>query len=295
MLSLRSTTPCVLALVLASGCGLNEHLPQVDISGTVVIPRAAATRTIENPATGALEEVTDARFIGPVYLGAYPDIKDDLFSYPHPEMGPIIDTDLPGNTYPYGGGSVGHFDFACFESTRCKVVTGRYADYNSLLEFHRDSVGTPIVDEFGAEVESEDYYRAYCYNLFEYTADYEMIWLAGEDLDFEENSDGDFEAGFDMWQVTYYPNMKIWGWMDAPNEKFIFSTCDEERGQRNQEYTNDFEYGASYTNLLNYPSLYIHEGDFVVEEPYEATAEDADAFRAEGVEPRLVFSHAVVE
>ncbi|MCB9795513.1 MAG: hypothetical protein H6741_22635 [Alphaproteobacteria bacterium] len=285
-------------LLLSVGCSLDEHLPQVDVSGTVVVPRAAATRMITD-ANGNEVEHVDPRYIGPIYLGAYPEIRDDLFDYPHPEMGPVVSEGIPGDTYPYGGGSVGRFDFACFESTVCKVVTGRYADYDDLLEFFRDYVGQPITDEFGAEVVSTEYYRSYCYDLFEYTADYEMDFISGyaEDEDgnltaltsFTENADGDFEASFDMWQVTYYQGMKLWGWMDSPNERFTFSTCNPDDGQQNNQYTNDFTYGSEFTNLLNFPSLYIHEGDYVISEPYEATAEDADAFRDEDPSPVLRF------
>ena len=41
---------------------------------------------------------------------------------------------MPGNAYPYGGGSVGRYDFACFSSVACKVVTGRFTDYDDILD-----------------------------------------------------------------------------------------------------------------------------------------------------------------
>lgn len=278
------------ALVLG-GCLFQEHLPQVDIHGTVRVPVAAATRTITDPRTGELVEVTDARFIGPVYLGAFPSVREGLFDYPHPEIGPVITAGQPGNTYPYGGGTVGRFDFACFESSVCKVVTGRYVDYDDLLTFFRDYVNQPITDEFGATIESSDYYRAYCYELFDYTADFELDFISGEDgLDFKLSDDGQyFEAEFDMWQVEYHPNMQLWGWMDSPNEDFDFATCNEDDGQQNTEYTTDFRYGTNYTDLLNFPSVYIHEGDWVtpMDKVVTLTDADADAFRAANIEPVL--------
>ena len=87
-------------------------------------------------------------------------------------------------------------------------------------------------------------------------------------LDFTENADGDFEAVFDLWQVTYKENMKIWGWMDAPSEKFTFSTCDPDQGQQNNKYTNEYYYGTNYSDLLNFPSKYIFENDWVIQDPY---------------------------
>lgn len=289
-MSLQHVSPFVLLLGLG-GCLFQEHLPQVDIHGTVRIPVEAATRTIEDPRTGELITVTDPRFIGPVYLGAFPSIRDDLFEYPHPEIGPVIIAGKPGNAYPYGGGTVGRFDFACFESTVCKVVTGRYTDYDDLLTFFNDYVNQPITDQYGAAIESADYYRAYCYELFDYTADFEMDFLSGEDgLDFKLSADGlYFEAEFDMWQVEFHPGMQLWGWMDSPNEKFAFATCNDQDGQQNTEYTNDFRYGTNYTDVLNFPSTYIHEGDWVVamDKVVTLSEEDADAFRAAQTEPVL--------
>ena len=57
----------MLLLSLALGCAFDEELPQADITGTVVIPREAATRRILDEETGEITEVTDSRFIGPVY------------------------------------------------------------------------------------------------------------------------------------------------------------------------------------------------------------------------------------
>ena len=80
-------------------------------------------------------------------------------------------------------------------------------------------------------MQSADYFRTSCYDLFEYTEDAELLFLAGEDgLDFKENADGDFEAEFTMWRVNYHPGMKVWGWMDAPDGNFDFTTCDPTNG-----------------------------------------------------------------
>ena len=255
--------------------------------------------------------MTDARFIGPIYLGAYASITEDDFPFPHPEIGPVIGGDQDGNTYPYGGGTVGRFDFACFEDLACRITTGRFNDFEDVIDFFQNTLDDPIVDEYGNIVDSPDYFRSYCYELLNYTADYELAFISEADrdhdgtvaktevtLDFEENADGDFEAAFDMWQVTYYPQTKIWGWMDAPSEKYTFSTCDPDRGQRNTRYSNDYYYGSNYTDLLNYPSKYIFENDYVAGADDESSPslgdfKDADAFRAANPELRVFLNTKV--
>jgi len=287
----------ITALALAvTGCTFDEHLPQVDVEGTIVLPKEAATYTVVDARTGEETIVEDARAIGPVYLGVFPNVRDDLYDYPHPEMGPVIVDGTPGNTYPYGGGTIGRFDFACFSDLACRITTGRYESFEDILDWYNTVLGDPVVDEFGAVVDSPDFFRSYCYELFQYTADYELTFLSQfvnanglemNTMDFEVNADGDYEAKFDLWQVSYKPDMKIWGWMDAPSEKFTFSTCDPDRGQQNTKYTNDFEYGTNYTDLLNYPSKYIFENDWVVQSPYTFTSADADSFRLEDPEVRV--------
>ncbi len=277
-------------LLLTLGCALDEHLPQVDISGTVVVPRAAATRTYTDPLTGEATEIVDVRNIGPVVIGAYPAIRDDLFAYPHPEMGPVIDQGIPGNAYPYGGGTVGRFDFACFEHLACRVSTGRFKDYDDVLDWFGNVIDDPVKDEFGFEVESSDFYRDYCYDLFEVTADYEISWVSGADgLDFVVNDDGDFEAQYNLWQVTYFEGMQLWGFVDSPSERFNFTTCDDTRGQQNSEYVNDYFYGTGRFDLLNFPANYISDGDFVVgmDDVVTLSQVDADAYREAAETPMI--------
>lgn len=273
----------MLAILLTTGCAFDEHLPQVDIAGTVVLPKAAATRLVTNPNTGVDEEIVDVRNIGPVVLGAFPSIQENLYDYPHPEMGPVLDPEIPGNTYPYGGGTVGRFDFACFEHLACKVSTGRFEDYQDVLDWWGETLHDPVVDEFGNEVASADYFQQYCYELFEVTADYELAFISGESgVDFVENSDGDFEADFQIYQIDYHKDMEVWGWVDTPGSNFSFATCNPENGQRNQEYVNDYYYGTAWTDILNFPGLSIENGDFVTDsdDTIVLSHEDADAFRA---------------
>jgi hypothetical protein len=282
-----------IAALLATGCTFDEHLPQVDVTGTLILPKEAATYTVLNAQTGEETVVEDIRAIGPVYMGVFPNIEYSLYDYPHPEMGPVIVDGTPGNTYPYGGGTVGRFDFACFSDLACRISTGRFSSFEDILDWYNDVLSDPVKDEFGAVVDSPDFFRSYCYELFQYTADYELTFLSefvnanGEEtntLDFAVNANGDYEAEFDLWQVTYKPDMKIWGWMDTPSEKFSFSTCDPDQGQYNSKYTNDFYYGTNFNDLLNFPSKYIFENDWVIQDPYAFTATDADAFRLENPE-----------
>lgn len=291
-----------LLFMLAAGCTFDEQLPQADITGKVIIPREAATRNVVDPVSGEIVEMTDVRFIGPVIVGAFPSISELDYGYAHPEMGPVIQSDIEGNTYPYGGGSVGRFDFACFEYLACRTPTGRFRDYDDLLGFFSDVVGDPIQDAFGNEVDSAGYFQSVCYDLFEITADYEMEWISeveylGEPIDrmdFVENSDGDFEATFNIWRSNYQEGMQIWGWMDAPtdmdagtpNLRYNFATCNEQNGQTNQEYNNNFAYGVTRTDLLNFPGRYISGGDWVVgmDDVYTLLPSDAEAFRSEAPE-----------
>lgn len=297
----RRTAIPTLALLWASGCVFNEHLPEVDITGTVVVPRAAATRAVTDSRTGEVTEVIDVRFIGPVYLGAFSGVNDIDFAYPHPNIGPVISSeDLP-DTYPYGGGTVGRFAFACYSSTACEVVTGRYTTFDDLLGFFSDVVGDPITDEGGTPVASEDYYRSYCYDLFEYTADFELQFLEGakENLQFQENADGDFEATFNLWHTVYKPGMRIWGWVDTPSSNasnpFSFSTCNPNDGLQLSQYNADLRSGNAYTDLLNRPSTYVSSGDWVVGDPPEMTWEDADTYREENPSVTVVIDFPVEE
>jgi hypothetical protein len=253
-----------LLLVLSAGCTFNEHLPQVDIQGTVVVPREAATVQVYNAATDTTSEI-----------------------------GPVFGEGDPGNTYPYGGGTVGRFDYACYQSLVCKVVTGRFESYDDILDYFANVAQQPVVDEQGSEVSSAAAFQAACFELFNYTADFELAFLALDGPDFVENTDGDFEASFDMWQVNHYQNMQIWGWVDTPDEQFNFSTCNESRGQENQEYANDYRYGANVVDVLNFPGENISAGDWVASEGFTITTEDADAFRENPVEPRIVLDYLV--
>ena len=106
--------------LLQLGCTFDENLPHKDLVGTVRIPKEAITITVGQD--DEAREITDPRVLGPVYIGAYPSISEGLYPFAHPEMGPILSEGQDGNTYPYGGSSVGRFDWACYQRLACKTV-----------------------------------------------------------------------------------------------------------------------------------------------------------------------------
>ncbi|MDP2308138.1 MAG: hypothetical protein Q8P18_19110 [Pseudomonadota bacterium] len=263
-------------LILALGCAYNEALPEKDIFGTVIVPAAAATRT---QADGT--ELKDARFIGPIFLGAYAGIDSVSFGYPHPSMGPIVTADTPGDTFPFGGTTVGRYDFACYESLACKVVTGRFTDYQDILDYFGTVLGNPVKDQSGEDVANASTFQQACFDHFYATSDDEMAFLG--DLQFSENADGDFEAAFTMPHTVFVEGMTIWGWMDAPeivaanpSANGDFSTCEEGAGREFEEYNSEFFEGRVYYDALNTPSRYIYSGDWVATGGEESVVNSPD-------------------
>ncbi len=263
-----------LALLASTGCTYDEGFVVQNMTGKVVVPRAAATRMMLDEA-GNTVEVTDSRLIGPVYLGLFPSVRENLLEYPHPEIGPVFQPGIPGDTYPYGGTSLGDFRNPCVEDLTCRVASGRFIDFDDLLSWFRVRLDDPVVDRTGNTIETGDVIRQACYDQLNYTTDDEIRLTAldengddvidEKDLDFQENADGDFEADFIIWQADYFEGMALWGWMDAPSEDgFRFSTCNDADGYQEQEYTSDYRTGAQHRDLLNQPSTYIGPGDWTV-------------------------------
>lgn len=260
-------------IAILAGC-YNENLPQVDLTGKLVVPREAATRDIptfdENGDIDGAETVTDPRLLGPIFLGAFSGIDQESFAYPHPSMGPIISPDYPGDTFPYGGTTVGRFDFACYEALACKVVTGRFTSYSDVLDYFKNVLGKPVTDSHGNEVLYSDTFQQECYRLFHATSDEEFAFIGPEA--FTENADGDFEAEFLMPHTTLVPGMALWGYMDAPlvstevaDLNGSFDTCDDSLGNQRYDYDQNYYEGQPYPDILNYPSLYLRAGDWVTD------------------------------
>jgi len=266
----RATTLIGLAaLVGLSACTFNEGLVIGDIVGTVIVPKDAATRVMPNG-----EEITDVKLIGPVTLGFYPDVRDDIFTYPHPEVGPAFSGDVSGDAYPYGGTTVGDIRHPCVSDLACRVTSGRFTSYDEILDWYATYYEDPVENSQGEVIQTGEYIRQTCFERLNYTSDEEIRLVASDtnedgvvdakDLQFVENADGDFEATFIARQAEFFPGMKVWGWMDTPSlVDGRLNTCDERSGFQDTQYDDTFQVGVQYRNLLNFPSEYIQEGDYV--------------------------------
>lgn len=286
ILSMVAPVGCVALATLTglSGCTFNEGLVIEDMTGTVVVPREAATRQMPGDADG--ETTTDVRLIGPVVLGFYPDVRDDIYSYPHPEVGPAFSQDVSGDAYPYGGTTVGDIRHPCVSDLRCRVTAGRFLSYDGILDWFKEKYQAPIVDAGGVEIATGEYIRQTCFERLFYTSDEEIRLVAEDenedgqidtnDLQFIENADGDFEAEFIVYQQEFFEGMHLWGWMDSPNEiDGSLETCNERGGFNDVQYDDTFSAGVQYQALLNFPDFYIQEGDYVAPTPgWEYTSVD---------------------
>ncbi|MEZ4239247.1 MAG: hypothetical protein R3F59_24455 [Myxococcota bacterium] len=278
------------------GCVYDEGLEIANLRGRVIVPEEAVTRTLVL-GDGTEQTITDIKLLGPVYLGLFPSVEpaNVLERYPHPEIGPQFREDVPGDTYPYGGTTVGDLRFACFEFLRCKVVSGRFLDYQEIVEWFR-YIEQPILDASGAEVNSGEFLAQACYDLLNVNTDDEVRITAYEDrngddviddkdLDFVyDEAEHAYVGDFEIYQQEMFwdqsaegcepgrdcPGFSLWGWMDAPSKSsFQYSTCNPTLGYRNQEYNANFTGGAAFPTLLNFPSTYITNDDWVASEPYQ--------------------------
>jgi len=292
----RTMLLSVVALVGASGCSYDEGLVIENLRGTVKIPVEAGTQTVVR-ADGETVELTDAKLIGPVYLGLYSAVDPVNVQevYPYPTRGPQIRGNEAGDTYPYGGTTIGDFRFPCFQSLVCRTVSNRYLDFDDLVDWFNDGIGAQIFDAAGQEVQSGDYMRQTCYDLLDAATDEEVRLTASDrngdekidaqDLDFVLDETGNYFVGeFEILQQEHFwdqdnedcepgidcPGYTLWGFMDAPSSTFTYSSCNPQaQNQLNiREYNVEFLGGAVYSDILNQPSKRIGSGDWVVSEGY---------------------------
>jgi hypothetical protein len=263
------------ALTVLAGCSNPEVVLEGDVLAKVVIPKAAATRTVVKAVTaddGTLtyesREETDVRLLGPVYVGAFGDLDTVSFDFVHPAMGPTLNGTY-GDTFPYGGATVGRLDFACYEALACEVTTGRFTDYDSLLDYFRNSLGKPVLDDYGNEVTSGDVMEQWCYRYFEVTSEQEISFIGEDKLSFEEEGDN-FVADVVLAHTARIDGMKLWAFMDAPELvtdqiaiNGAFTTCDASSGRTVNGYGANFQEGGSYFDILNTPTTYVQYGDWV--------------------------------
>lgn len=291
----RSILFAVLATQVTA-CAYDEGLLIQNLTGTVRLPAEAATGTVV-AADGSQTTLTDSKFIGPVYLGLYPSVvpAGGIERYTHPERGPQFKEGIVGDTYPYGGTSIGDFRFSCFEELTCDLVSGRYVDFDDIIDWF-SLVGVPVTDEAGALVTNGDYMRQTCFDLLDVNTDAEVRLTAtdrnednkidAKDLDFVEQPDGSFVAEFTIYQQEFAWDVNqedcepgedckgftLWGYMDAPNAGLAYSTCNGGQGANAvpiNDYDAEFIGGAPFNDVLNQPSQYILPGDWVSNEGYQ--------------------------
>lgn len=265
----------MIALYLLAGCSNPEVVLEGDVVAKVVIPKAAATRTVvqaveeeDGSYTYKTREETDVRLLGPVYVGAFGDLDTVSFDYVHPAMGPVLSGSY-GDTFPYGGASVGRLDFACYEAVACQVSTGRFANYDELLDYFKNSLGKPVLDDYGIEVTSGDVMEQWCYRYFEATSEAEMSFIGEDKLSFEEDGE-DFVAEVTLAHTARIDGLKLWAFMDAPeivtdqiDINGSFTTCNPDSGREVNGYGANFREGGSYFDILNTPTKYVQYGDWV--------------------------------
>lgn len=254
-----------LLLALLAGCYVETAYTHKDLKGTLKIPKEAATIQLIDQDNNQWE-VTDPRAIGPVYLGVFASVQEGLFDYPHPEMGPVLDANRPGDTYPYGGTTVGRFDYGCYEQLKCKIVTGRYKDYDDVLGFFKDEVRQPVLNPWGEEVTDGIEMRERCYETQFRTSDREMLFIGEDRLNFKEEGDY-YVADVEILHTAFEEGVAVWGWVDMPSRTFDFNTCNPAFGDLINYYDENFTTGTNQINVLNEPGTYIDEGDWVVLEP----------------------------
>ncbi len=284
---------CISALVAMGGCAYDEGLVINNLRGTVRLPAEAAEGQLFD-ANGDPQTVEDVGFIGPVYLGLYSEIAPPLSleKYPHPARGPQFEQGVPADSYPYGGTTVGDFRFSCFTDMVCELVSGRFTDYDDLLEFYA-AAGDPVLDESGAEVTDGEYYRQTCFELLDVQTDREVRIVAEDrnddgnvdemDLDFIRDGDS-YVAEFTIWQQEHFwdqevedcepgidcPAFWLWGFMDSGDldgqgGAGDFTTCNGGEGSPSgvNQYDANFQGGAPFRDILTRPSSVITNGDFV--------------------------------
>lgn len=285
------TMPAVVFLAL--GCSYSEEFEIQNLSGTVLLPRAAVTRDIAG-ADGTVETVTDPRLIGPVYLGLYAGVlgANEVASFPHPEIGPVYRDDTPGDAYPYGGTTVGDMRYPCIEDLACRIVSDRYTSYDDIVNWFNEVIDQPLHDAKGEVIDNGGLIQQTCFDLLEVYTDDEVNLLPSDDnedgkidkldLQFQENADGDFEAEFTIWQQEMFYDQNdtdgdprafsLWGFVDMPSTgSYNFSTCNAGTGfgLLLGEYNSEFWSGRVAPDVLNFPSLYITEGDWVASTGFE--------------------------
>lgn len=269
-----------LAALGLGGC-VSEGLEIYDLEGKIILSREAATAVfkVDDGSGGLVDDVVeDVRLIGPVYLGLYPEIDYNVELFPHPSVAPSAYLS-GGDAYPYGGTTIGDFRNACLEDLACKVVSGRYDTYQSLVDWWGGRLDRPLRDVYGNDIQIGEFIQQNCFDLMELTSDEEVRIIPTEDrngdgnidagdLDFVQNADGDWEAEFRVWEAEFFKGFSAWAFIDTLGSNFGYSTCDPNLGYQEFTYNRSFRTGAQFQDVLNTPRTYLDDGDWVASLPF---------------------------
>lgn len=267
---MRTHTSLLLLMAgLSVACTYQEDaLSHVDLTGTVRIPKHATQLTLVDDDFNE-RQIDDPRSIGPVYLGVFSGVEQSNYGYTHPEIGPVVNDEINGNTYPYGGTTVGRFAWGCYRELRCKLVSGRFVDYADVLTYFSDVLDDPILNEELSAVGPEEY-KERCYEVLDVTSDAELDFItAGKESpdnkpDFEDKGDY-YEAEVTIPHTLFSKGVAVWGWVDMPSTKYKFATCEEEDGDYIYYYDEEYYLGTNTSFALNYPDDWIDDGDWLSE------------------------------
>jgi hypothetical protein len=287
----------VAAFLAMQGCSYEEDLVITNLRGVVHIP-AESTRRDVLDIDGNLQTVgPDIRGLGPVYLGLYASITPagQLERYPYPEIGPQFQQGVPGDAYPYGGTTLGDLRFACLQSLACKVTSGRFLDFDLLLDWY-ETIGVVVTDVNDDPVANGEFIRQTCFDIFNVNTDREAQVVAYDknedgkvdelDLDFVYDVQADEFVGqflIRQQELFYDQNatkdcvpgrdcraQSVWGWMDTPAlETYAYKTCDPDEGYQFPQYNQQFIGGRAFQDVLNQPTKYIEAGDYAAGEGFE--------------------------
>ncbi len=266
------------ALLMAGGslaltACFSETMTDVDLTGTVRIP---------------VELVGEMADIGIVYIGLFAGWDVDTLGYPYPKMGPVVGDQRLGDTYPYGGTSVGTFGYACYQSLKCQVVTGRHVDLTDLVcrfqllaegesgcSCSQSEDGSWSIDD-GSGCLDPDTFWDDCSHYYGYQDPSQLNFVGEDQLDFQEvEEDGQayYQASFRMWHVVPYQNAVLYGFVDND-----LTSCNPEDGQTNRRQSIDggpyFREGTNFSDVMNFPDKYLSPGDLVTSAPHALTADD---------------------
>ncbi len=245
-------------LALLVGCE-EEEIEQNNLDGTLVLDGALVDEVFDG----------DARKIGMVYIGIFEDFDPEQLGYPYPSTGPRVGDQPIGDALPYGGTSIGVYSYGCYRALACNMLTGRYPSLEDVLEVN------PIELEDGEMVSAETMYDQ-CTWYYGWNAIEEFSFVGQDDLDFQKNDDGDYEASFRAWHGRTPPGARIWAFADND-----FTSCSPDQGVVNRRYGDDlnfFREGTNYADVLNFPDKYVTDGDFISSEPPTLEADKLDGY-----------------